>query len=111
MRRALLGPAVGDGIGVEAQLFDFGAGGGVGEQEFGFAFGSVLFDGDEHGGAKQNAFVAWLGGDVGAFFEAKAAAEFCGYDNGAAFADAGGIQGSASSSECQEVSIADILMI
>lgn len=96
---ALLGAAVGDGIGVETQLFDLAASAIVvstacciRKQEFGFAFWSVFFDWDEHGGAKQNAFVARLGGDVGAFFEAKAAAKICGYDDGAAFPDACGIQ-------------------
>jgi hypothetical protein len=100
---------VGDGIGIEAHLFNFAAGaivvGGVccvGKQEFCFALWSVLFDGDEDGGAKQDAFVARLGSNVGAFFEAKAAAEFCGYDDGAAFADAGGIQGSVSDQDVRE---------
>jgi len=91
----LLRATVGDGIWVEAQLFDFAAGAivvgaacCVGEQEFCFAFGGVLFDRHEHGGAKQDAFVTWLGGDVGAFFQAKAAAKLCWDDDGAAFADA-----------------------
>lgn len=96
----LLRTTVGDGIWVEAKLFDFaastvvvGAACGIGEQEFGLTLWSVFLDRDEHGGAKQDAFVARLGGDVGAFFEAKAAAKFSGDDDGATLADTGGIQG------------------
>jgi len=96
---ALLGAAVGDGVWVETQLFDFAAGAIVigavyciGEKKFCFALRSVLLDGNEHGRAKQDAFVAWLSSDVGALFEAKAAAKFCGDDDGATLANAGGIQ-------------------
>ena len=106
---ALLWAAVGDGIGIEAHLFDFAAGaivvGGVccvGKQEFCFALWSVLFDWDEDSRAKQDAFVERLRGNVGAFFEAKAAAEFCGYDDGAASADAGRIQRSVSDQDVRE---------
>jgi hypothetical protein len=106
---ALLRAAVGGGIGVEAQLFDFTAGtivvGAVccvGKQEFCFTFWSVLFDGDEHRRAKQDAFVARLSCDVGAFFQAKAAAEFHGYDDSAAFADAGGTHVSVSNQDIRE---------
>lgn len=105
----LLRATVGDGIGIEAELFDFAAGAivvgavcSVGKQEFRFALWSVLFDGDEDGGTKQDTFVARLGGNVGAFCKAKAAAEFCGYDDRAAFANAGGIQGSVSDQDVRE---------
>jgi hypothetical protein len=106
---ALLGATVGDGVRVETQFFDFAAGtivvGAVccvGKQEFCFAFWSVFFDGDEHGGAKQDAFVARLSGDVGAFLQAKAAAEVHRYDDGAAFANAGRIQARVSNQDIRE---------
>ena len=95
---ALFRATMGDGVRVEAELFDFaasaiviGTGGGVVQQEFGFAFGRVLFNGDDQGGPKQDTVVARFGGDEGAFLQAKAAAKLCGNDDCAAFADSGGI--------------------
>ena len=55
----LLGAAVGDGVGIEAEAFDFAAGTAVigsvrggGKKELGFQLRRVFFDRDDHGGAE-----------------------------------------------------------
>ncbi len=93
----LLGRAVGNGVGIEAEALNFAAGAAVvgnargrGKQEFGFALRGVSFDGNDDGGAKKDAVLAGLGCDKRAFVETEALAELCRDDDGAAFADFGG---------------------
>ena len=93
-KRRLLGGAVGNGVGIEAEAFDFAACAAVvgnacgsGKKEFGFALRGVFFDGNDDGGAKKDAILASFGGHKGAFVEAEALAELCRDDDGASFAD------------------------
>ncbi len=93
----LLGRVVGNGVGIEAEALDFAAGAAVvgkvcgsGKKKFGLALRRVFFDGDDDGGAKQNAVLASFGSDKRAFVETEALAELCRDDDGAAFADFGG---------------------
>src|SRR6267143_4290013 len=93
----LFGRAVGNGVRIEAELFDFAAGAAVvgnacgsGKKEFGLALRRVFFDGDDGGGAKQDAVRAGFGGDERAFVETETLAELRRDDDGAAFADFGG---------------------
>jgi len=107
----LFGRTVGDGVGVEAEAFDFaagppvvGSGCGGGKKEFGLALRRVLFNRNDDGGAKEDAVLAGFGGDEGAFVETEALAELRGDDDRAAFADFGGfheVLASSGISECQ----------
>jgi hypothetical protein len=86
-----------DGVGIEAEAFDFTAGaavvggaGGGGKKKFGFAMRGVFFDGNDGGGAQQDAVISSFGSDERAFVETEALAELGRDDDSAAFADFGG---------------------
>ena len=89
-----------NGVGVEAEAFDFAASAavvgnarGCGKQEFGFALRGVFFDGNDDGGAKKDAVFASLGGNERALVETEALTKLCWDNDGAAFANFGGFHG------------------